>query len=86
MSDTQQDTTPQCTVSWFTDGGRTEKQCPEPAEAICKDCGEGRCDEHQGDSDHALTFYRLADGFTICEECISDEQREGSEEVSTWRR
>jgi hypothetical protein len=54
-----------CTATYFTDGGRTEKQCHEVAELTCKICDRSVCREH------SESLY-IDPETNICEECDNE--------------
>ena len=60
-----------CGATWFTDGGRTERQCRETAVSVCAECGNARCCEHND-----LNFDEH-EGRVLCEQCLADRKREG---------
>jgi hypothetical protein len=55
--------TVRCGKTWFTAGGRDERQCRESAVNVCAECGNARCDEHD---DLGFEEYQ---GRILCEEC-----------------
>lgn len=53
-----------CTKRWFTDGGRTEVECGQLADAVCEECGMARCNDHGADEE-----FDEYNGRVLCGDC-----------------